>query len=132
MAKETLVVDANVLISALIGGASRKILLGSAYRFITTEFTVSEVEKYVALISKKSGISEEDILFALRLLPLELFSRDYYEKYILEAEALIKETDPKDVDVLALSLATGNKLWSQDKHFEGLAIDLIKTEELVE
>ena len=120
MEKETICVDANVLISALIGGASREVLFSNGYRFITTDFTIKEVMKYIPRISKKSGVSADKIAFALHLLPLTVFGKDDYKNKLALAKKLIGHIDPKDVDILALALTTNGKLWSHDKHFEGV------------
>ncbi len=48
-----IVVDANIIISALIGGSSREILFDHRYRFLTTNFTLKEVEKYIPTIVGK-------------------------------------------------------------------------------
>ncbi len=39
----TIVVDANPIIAALIGGSSREIFFDRRFEFITTEFTIEEV-----------------------------------------------------------------------------------------
>ncbi len=39
-----IVVDANVIISALIGGSYRDILFDHRYDFLTAEFTLEEVK----------------------------------------------------------------------------------------
>ncbi|MBI2415949.1 MAG: hypothetical protein HYV33_04820 [Candidatus Kerfeldbacteria bacterium] len=40
-------VDANILLSALLGGKPSIILFDTRFHFITTEFTIDEVEKYL-------------------------------------------------------------------------------------
>jgi len=42
--KPTIVVDANPIISALIGGYSREVLFDHSFQFITTEFTIEDFE----------------------------------------------------------------------------------------
>jgi len=101
-----IIVDANPIISALIGGISRNVFFDKRFEFLTTEFTLNEVKKYIPTISKKSGINEEEINYALRLLPIIVVFREEYEKYILEAERWIAEIDKKDVHILALALST--------------------------
>jgi hypothetical protein len=49
--KITIAVDAQPFFSALLGGAARKIFFDPRFRFITTDFTLSEVKNqnpYVA------------------------------------------------------------------------------------
>ena len=43
-------VDANIIISALIGGVARNILFDSKFEFITTESTIKEVTKYLPIL----------------------------------------------------------------------------------
>lgn len=54
-------IDANIIISALIGGVARLILFESKFEFITTEFTISEVRKYLPRLSKKFGIDQRKL-----------------------------------------------------------------------
>ena len=55
-------IDANPIISALIGGISKEILFDHRFHFISTEHTFKEVEKYILVISKKSGVDEEKVI----------------------------------------------------------------------
>ncbi len=62
-------VDTNIIISALLGGKPRFILFDSKFEFITVEFALKEVEKYIPLIAEKSGTSEKEIREGIDLLP---------------------------------------------------------------
>lgn len=125
-----IIVDATPIISALIGGASKEILFNPIYDFLTTEFTINEVRKYIPYISKKSKISPKQIKEALKLLPLTIYNRNFYSEKIENAKQLIEHKDKKDVDIISLSLKTPNPLWSEDTHFEGIKeIGLIKTKD---
>ena len=54
-----LVVDTNRIIAALIRDSlCRRILLDSAFCFITPDFSLSKIGRYEGLILKKSGISK--------------------------------------------------------------------------
>ncbi len=130
--KITLVVDANPIISALIGGISREIFFDRRFNFITTEFTLQEVKGYLPLISKKSGVDIERISLALSLLPITAHPKKFYQKNIQEAGRLIGKIDKKDVEILALVLSTKSPLWSEDKDFEAIkGITLLKTKDLL-
>ena len=50
------VVDANVILSALLGGSARFILFDPRFEFVTAEFTLEEVERYIPRVSEKSGV----------------------------------------------------------------------------
>lgn len=131
--KIRIIVDANIFISALLGGKPRFILFDLKFKFITTEFTLKEVEKYIPEISQKSGVSEKEIKEAISLFPIQILSKDYYENYLTEAKKLIQKIDPDDIDILALYLKEKTFLWSEDRDFEKVRpkIKLLKTEDLI-
>jgi predicted nucleic acid-binding protein len=54
-----IVVDANVILSALIGGKSGLILFDSRFEFVTTDFTIEEVKKYLPKLALKLDIPEK-------------------------------------------------------------------------
>jgi len=125
-----IIVDATPIISALIGGTSREVLFDPTYDFLTTEFTINEVKKYLSYISKKSKTPLEQIEEALKLLSLTIYDKNFYSEQIEKAKQLIEHKDKKDVDILALTLKTSNPLWSEDTHFEGInEINLLKTKD---
>ena len=125
-----IIVDATPIISALIGGTSREILFDPTYEFLTTEFTINEVKKYLPYIGKKSKILLEQIEESLELLPLTIYTKGFYSDKIEKARQLIEYIDKKDIDILALALKTSNPLWSEDTHFEKISqINLLKTKD---
>ncbi len=128
--RPTIVIDANPIISALIGGFSKEIIFDHHFNFITTAFTIKEVIKFIPYISKKSGVSEDFIKMLLDLLPLRIYALNEYQAMVHQAESLI--TDKSDVHILALALAKNSPLWSNDRHFENIKeIKLIKTKDFV-
>ena len=130
--KITIVVDAPPIFSALLGGAARRLFFDDRFRFITTDFTLGEVEKYLPFIAQKSGRSEERIRRALGLLPLRSYRKMDYQRMRIRAEELIGERDPKDVDILALALIKHAILWTEDKHFdEILEVPIVHTRDML-
>lgn len=127
------VVDANILISALLGGKSHRILFDSRFHFITTERTTWEVKRYIPFLAKKLGLTELEILLAFESLPITAYQSRYYAEQLPKARTLIASRDAKDVDILALTLAIGAPLWSQDRDFEHIEeIIWMTTEEMME
>jgi predicted nucleic acid-binding protein len=49
-------VDANIILSALLGGKPSIILFDGKYQFVTTKFTLEEVKKYLPRLEKKIEI----------------------------------------------------------------------------
>lgn len=116
--KIIVVVDANIILSALLGGKPSNILFDGRFQFVTTEFTLKEVRKYLPRLEKKLGVSREKLLSLLEVLPLKIYPKNFYKGRLKEAEEIIANIDRKDVEILALALKLKTFLWSQDKHFE--------------
>lgn len=88
------------------------------FEFVTTEYTVSEVKKYLPEIASKAEVSEEYIKKTFDLLPLKVKGKQFYESSLEQAENQIGDIDKKDKDILALAIETGNYLWTDDKDFD--------------
>jgi predicted nucleic acid-binding protein len=111
-------VDANIILSALLGGKPSTILFDYRFNFITTKFTINEVEKYIPKLEKKLNISQKEIILLLDALPLKTYSKEFYKDRIEQSKNMIFHIDKKDVEILALALKFQTYLWSQDKHFD--------------
>lgn len=130
--KITIAVDAQPFFSALLGGVARKIFFDPTFKFITTDFTLNEVRKYIPFIEKKSGKQEKDILQALNLFPVISYQPQFYQQKRSIAERLIGVRDPKDIDILALVLTTQTILWTEDKDFDEIpGILIVHTKDLL-
>jgi len=116
--KIIVVVDANIILSALLGGKPSDILFNARFQFVTTEFTLKEVKKYFPRLEKKLGIPQRKLISLLEGLPLTVYAKDFYKDKLKEAKKIIAHIDKKDVEILALALKLDSFLWSQDKHFE--------------
>ena len=73
------VVDANVILSALLGGKPSNILFDGRFTFVTARFTLGEVEKYFPRLAKKLGVVERDLENLLTKLPLEVCEKEFYK-----------------------------------------------------
>jgi len=128
-----LVVDANIFISALIGGKAGELLFNPNFDLLTTERTTWEVKKYLPQLAEYTENSPDHLLYLFELIPVRALQSKEYETSLSTAQLLIGERDPFDVDILALTLKTGVPLWSNDSDFEKIdEITLFKTEDIVE
>lgn len=129
---ERLVVDANPILGALLGGMARRIFFeANIHNFAVPEVTVAEVRAYLPWGAQKIGVDRAILEYALDLLPLETYPAHTYHQSVREAKRRIGERDPKDVDVLALTLHLGLPLWSNDRDFEGMGIEHLTTARLL-
>ena len=102
----------------MLGGKPSIILFDNRFQFVTSEFTIKEVNKYLPRVEKKLGISQEKLTSLLRDPPLKVYGKELYKDKMQKAAKIIAHIDKKDVEILALALKLESFLWSQDKHFE--------------
>ncbi len=110
-----LVADANVLLSALIGGRARVALTHpSVQEVYAAVATLGEVQEYASTLARKKRLPLDVLLLALAALPVIVVERADYERKVSEAARRLGGRDPDDVDVLALALHLGVPVWSND------------------
>jgi predicted nucleic acid-binding protein len=127
-----LVADANVLLSAVIGGRARAVLdHPSISEILPSEMTLGEVQEYAAGLAAKRRLPVDVVLLAVATLPVTVVERDVYEKSIPEAKRRIGRRDPDDVEILALALHVGAPLWSNDNDFEDAGVEWFTTAALL-
>jgi predicted nucleic acid-binding protein len=128
-----LVVDANVFISALIGGKAAELLFNPDFELITTERTTWEVKKYLPKLAEHADQTPSSLLLLFELIPVKACQSREYERSLSKAQNLIGNRDPFDVDILALTLETGAPLWSNDSDFKEIdEITLFKTKDVID
>ena len=129
---EKLAVDANPILSAIIGGNARTVFLAAEnISFYTTVFNFKEVERYIPIIASKRNIPLENLYMALSLLPISVCDEEFYKNKINQAKRMIDKIDPDDVHLLALALKLNCPIWSNDKDFEGSGVKVYRTLELI-
>lgn len=116
-----LVLDTNVVLKALIRNSKvRAVLLGPAHQFLIPEHEIEETRKHVALVAKKSGLSEGqvDVVFDALLSNMDLIlSKEILGKW-KEAEQIMAGIDREDIPFMAAALSTKcDGIWSDDAHF---------------
>ncbi|MBX8636425.1 MAG: PIN domain-containing protein [Thermoplasmata archaeon] len=117
-----IVVDANVLISALIkNGKSREVIVSSIFELVCRKYLGEEIYKHREYIARKSGLSTEEIILLTNLLlrRIQTIPDGIYKRKLKEAKLLMR-ADPGDVPYVACFLAIGcDGIWTNDNHFTG-------------
>lgn len=116
-----LVVDANVVISALIAASkTRELIVTLEPDLLTPEVIHDEIGNYEALIVGKSGMSSDRVQQFIDLLfqYIETIPAGEFYPYIEEAEEAIGDADPDDVLYVACALAHDAGVWSDDSDFD--------------
>ena len=126
-----IIVDANIILSALLGGGARFVLFSHRFEFVTTEFTLDEVKRYLPLVEIKSGVPVEELQQMILLLPIIAYPKTHYRRAFPRARKVMKHIDPHDTDLLALYFIERTYLWSEDKDFGKIEppIRILKTKD---
>lgn len=127
-----LVADANVLLSAVIGGRARLVLTHPKIEeILAAAFTISEVQEYAVELARDKRLFLDVVLLAMATLPVTVVSRELYQSALPEAARRIGGRDPEDADVLALALHLNLPVWSNDRDFEDSGIEWYTTAQLL-
>lgn len=129
-----LVVDANVLFSALIAGDKTSDLIFSDWlRLITPEYLFTELEEHEKEIKEKSKLSKEDFTNFLDLIEsrIDVIPKEKFEKFLPKANQI--SPDPDDTEYFALALKFDTTIWTDDKRLKKQnQVEIISTKELIE
>ena len=127
-----LVADANVLLSAVIGGrAALALRHDTVERIFTPAAAYDEVVEYLPLLAKKRRLNLDTLLLACAALPVTVVERAEYHKELSKAKRRIGKRDPDDIDVLALALTLNVPVWSNDSDFADAGVEWYTTAELL-
>lgn len=127
-----LVADANVLLSAVIGGrAALALRHDKVEQVFTPASAYDEVFEYLPSLAKKKRLELDTLLLVCAALPVTVVERSEYEDKLAGAKRRIGKRDPDDVDVLALALALKIPVWSNDNDFEESGVEWYTTAELL-
>ena len=126
-----LAVDANVILSAIAGKAALRVFLKENVEFASTQYNIDEVGEYLSAIAAKYDLREEILESQLKLLPLKVYARTFYDDFILEAANMMLGKDEDDVELLALALKLKAPVWSNDNDFKHSGIEVYTTARLL-
>ena len=116
-----LVIDANVVISALIADSkTRELIVTLEPDLLTPAFVHEEIKNYEDLIVEKSGMNPDRVAQFIELLfqYIEVVSAEDFYPAIESADEAIGDTDPDDVLYLACAIACDAAIWSDDSDFD--------------
>ena len=122
-----LVLDANILVRAILGRRVRQLLeayAGPGLRFYSPDAAYDEAEKYLPALLKKRGKSDADLAATLEDLKLlvEPINRDAYEHLEAEARERLRGRDEDDWPILATALSLSCAIWTEDADFFGTGV----------
>ena len=124
-----LVLDANILIRAVLGHRVRQIIETHALHasFFAPEVAYADAGKYLEGVVRKRGGDDEAVAAAfvvldglrLNVLPVQL---EVYESHRVDALSRIELRDPDDWPILATALTLECPIWTEDQDFFGAGV----------
>jgi predicted nucleic acid-binding protein len=123
--------DANVLLSAVLGHAALKVFTQTDVSVFTTKRVLDEVRDYLPVLAKQYAILPQVLEAQLRLLAVRECEPVEYAPKLDTAKRAIGKRDPDDVDLLALALAFGVPVWSNDSDFKDTGVEWYTTARLL-
>lgn len=130
---DPLAVDANCLLSAMLGGRAREIIFSPRFNLYSPQATLFEVQKHLPWLARKLLKPEIELFQEFQLLSIVACQPATYDHQVQRATELIGQRDALDIPLLALALARRYPVWSDDRDFERIAdIQLFKTADLLQ
>ncbi len=120
MSPSSIVLDTNILFSALVGQNSRlreTLLAEAGLSFFSPRFVFVELFKHKERIIAATQLPEEDLLDALNALLTRIHFLDEFTIPLgvwLEARRLCLGIDEKDTPFVALTISLAGRLWTED------------------
>ena len=127
------VADANVVLSALIGGRARIVFASAEGPIcIAPQAVAEEVAEHLPAFAERRALDAPLLLAALSVMPVEWAAPAVYESYREESERPMAGRDPDDWPTVALALARSLPIWSQDKDMQVAGVTVYTTGELLD
>jgi predicted nucleic acid-binding protein len=130
-----IVLDANILIRAVLGRRVRQIIdtySGRDVRFFAPDIAFDDAQKYLPLLLKKRSIPHSDLASVFEYLRnvVEPVNRELYGAFEDEARQRLRGRDENDWPVLASALGLACGVWTEDKDFFGTGVAVWTTDRI--
>lgn len=130
------IVDANIIISALIKDSkSRELLTTSPFTFYSPDKLLDSINKYKKEFIEKSKLSTNDFEILLNFIieKIIIVKQENYISKLDQANEIMRKIDLEDVPYIALALSIENDgIWTDDFHFQKQdKIKIYKTEDII-
>jgi predicted nucleic acid-binding protein len=121
-----LVLDANILIRAVLGTRVRSLLIqyGNSARFVAPETAFAETREHLPVILAKRGISTAEGFAVLDAVSeiVQAVGSDSTKAFEKEARLRLASRDEDDWPVLATALTLNCPIWTEDMDFFGSGV----------
>lgn len=126
MSNKAIVLDANILIRAVLGTRVRELIFeaASTVKFFAPDVAYADARKYLPSLLEKRGIKGTAAMKVLDSLEsiVQSIDRDLYAGMQQQALQRIAIRDADDWPVLACAMAIGCPVWTEDADFFGTGV----------
>ena len=126
MSKRAIVLDANILIRAVLGERVRSLIVeySGGVNYFAPDTAYAEAAEYLPALLEKRRLSASTALAALDVLSTFVVPIDseFYEPFEQPALARIGDRDPDDWPALACALMLDRPVWTEDADFFGTGV----------
>lgn len=126
MSNKAVVLDANILIRAVLGKRVRELILLNAetVKFFAPEVAYADARKYLPALLKKRGVPISAALTVLDSLEtiVQSIDAELYSGMQQQALQRIAARDADDWPVLACAMTLGCPVWTEDADFFGTGV----------
>lgn len=126
MSQKAIVLDANILIRAVLGKRARELIIDNAatVKFFAPDVAYADARKYLPALLEKRGVPSAAAMQVLDSLesivqPLDL---ELYAGLQQQALQRIAMRDADDWPVLACAMSIGCPVWTEDADFFGTGV----------
>lgn len=126
MSNKAIVLDANILIRAVLGKRVRELLLEYAVtvKFFAPDVAYADARKYLPALLEKRGVKSASAMAVLDTLEaiVQLLEFELYVGLQQQALQRIAMRDADDWPVLACAMTIGCSVWTEDADFFGTGV----------
>ncbi|OGT83988.1 MAG: nucleotide-binding protein [Gammaproteobacteria bacterium RIFCSPLOWO2_02_FULL_61_13] len=126
MSGKAIVLDANILIRAVLGKRVRELIVENAakVKFFAPDIAYADARKYLPSVLEKRGVNGDAALAVLRSLEsiVQSIDLDLYAGARQLALQRIAIRDADDWPVLACAMSMGCPVWTEDADFFGSGV----------
>ena len=126
MINKAIILDANILIRAVLGKRVRELILENAsiIKFFAPDVAYADARKYLPSLLEKRGVNSVVALKVLDSLEpiVQLLDFDLYVGLQKQALQRIAVRDADDWPVLACAMVIGCPVWTEDADFFGTGV----------
>jgi len=126
MSNRAIVLDANILIRAVLGKQVRELIFGNAetVKFFAPDVAYADARKHLPALLKKRGVEPSAAMLVLDRLEgiVQPIDSEIYKGMQQQALKPIAVRDADDWPVLACAMTLGCPVWTEDADFFGTGV----------